>query len=87
MAADVEQMSASEKSSTGRVKKEQAAEDDSTQQFYNMDELLARSKISFKRVQKYYFQWVLLIGGHYLLLFHWPRIGNFKLNATPFCDP
>ena len=73
----MDQMSASEKNSTSRAKREPpAAEDESTQKFYNMDELLARSKVSFKRVLKYYWQWVLLLLGHATLVFYLPIIGN-----------
>lgn len=86
-AVDVDQLSASDQNSTGKGKKDHGADDDSAQQFYNMDELLARSKISFKTVQKYYFQWVLLFLGHGVLVFYLPYAGNIKLNNEYYCDP
>ena len=52
-----------------------------------MDNLLAHSKISFKNVQKYYFQWILILIGHFMLFFYLPMIGNQKLNGSSFCDP
>jgi hypothetical protein len=60
-------------------------EDDGT--VLNLDELLARSKISLRTVQKFYFQWLLLLAGHAVLFFYLPMQGNDKLHGTSYCDP
>lgn len=73
-----------DRSASARLKKDQC-DDDST--ILNLDELLARSKISLRTVQKFYFQWILLLGGHAMLFFYLPMQGNDKLHGTSYCDP
>jgi hypothetical protein len=53
---------------------------------FNIDELLARSKISLRGVLKFYFQWVFLIFIHISLFFFLPILGNRKYNGVGYCD-
>lgn len=52
-----------------------------------INESLARNKISFKSVLKFYFQWFIIIAGHGALFFYFPMAGNEKLNNKVYCDP
>jgi len=54
---------------------------------FNLDELLARSKMGLRVVLKYYFQWAVLLYFHFMLVFYLPITGNEKYTKTAYCPP
>ena len=52
------------------------------------DQLLARSKIGYREVSKYYFQWFNLLLIHAYLFFYLPISGNYFLsqNTDRYCS-
>ena len=51
-----------------------------------LDQLLAKTDIGFKSVMKLYFQWLVLIFFHGLLVFYLPIHGNLRYNNQGYCD-
>lgn len=67
--------------------KEEEPEDLSQLKAEKINESLARNKISFKSVLKFYYQWFVLIVGHFILIYYLPKVGNEKINNRIYCDP